>query len=301
MSPKSMIIYALAFTFFSTPLPQADASDVGFIYGKITTRDGDTFVGTMRWGKQECFWDDLFNAQKDDNPWLRKIPKKYREKKSYYKYKVFGISIGEFGSIEGNHLFICRFGDIEKIKIHRRNRTTVFMKDGTEYELCGSGDLKVKIRMVDENLGKVKLDWDDLRTIEFMSTPKKAKTQGYRLKGKLKTREMDFEGYIMWDAEECLSTDILDGDSDRGDMEIEFGNIRSINRLSSRGCQVTLKDGREYDLRGTNDVNRENRGIYIEDKRSAGASSRRSSTTMKAIPECRINPISRVRNFAVQF
>lgn len=78
---------------------------------------------------------------------------------------------------------------------------------------------------------------------------------------------MDFEGYIIWDAEECLSSDILDGTSNRGEMEIEFGNIHSIKRLSSRGCMVTLKDGREFELRSTNDVNSDNRGIYIQDKR----------------------------------
>lgn len=49
------------------------------------------------------------------------------------------------------------------------------MKDKSEYELCGNGDIDVQIQMVDETLGKVKLDWDDLRMIEFMPTPKKLK------------------------------------------------------------------------------------------------------------------------------
>jgi len=100
-----------------------------------------------------------------------------------------------------------------------------------------------------------------------MSTPKKAKTEGYRLKGKIKTVDMEFSGFIMWDAEECLSTDVLDGDSDNGDMEIVFENIRGIKRNGRRASIVTLKDGRKFTLHGSNDVNSENRGIFVQDER----------------------------------
>jgi hypothetical protein len=50
-------------------------------------------------------------------------------------------------------------------------------------------------------------------------------------------------------------------------MEIEFGNIKSIKKHGMDESIVTLKDGRTFNLEGTNDVDEGNRGIYIEDER----------------------------------
>jgi hypothetical protein len=73
----------------------------------------------------------------------------------------------------------------------------------------------------------------------------------------------DFSGLIQWDHEECLTNDVLDGDSEDGDVSIPMGNIRSIER-DGRGSLVTLKSGREMYLRGSNDVNSENRGVIVK-------------------------------------
>lgn len=247
--------------------PDAQANDEGFIYGKVITKSGETYTGTLRWGKQECFWDDIFNATKDDNPWLKYIKKGDKSRSREPEIDIFGITIHKFGGIAGAHLFITRFGDIESIKVRYKEDATIFMKNGSEYDVTGYGDVGVSILIMDENLGKIKLKWKNIKTIEFLPTPKKVLKEGYRLKGKVKSHEMDFEGYVMWDAEECISSDILDGDSEDGDMEIEFGNIRSIKRQSRKSCLVTLKDGREFSLQGTNDVNSDNRGIYVADER----------------------------------
>lgn len=262
---RNTMIVILTLALITLLHPEAGAGDQGFIYGKITTRNGDTYTGTMRWGKQEYFWDDIFNASKDDNPWIKYVPRRWKRDHDDRNIIILGVPLHT--GIAGEHLLISRFGDIESIRPKRSGRSIVIMKNGSEYELTGSGDINVSVRILDENLGKVKLDWDDIKKIEFMPTPKNAKTPGYRLRGKVKTYEMDFEGFIMWDAEECISVDVLDGEADIGDLEIEFGNIRSIKRLSSRACQVTLKDGREFDLRGSNDVNSSNRGIYVQDDR----------------------------------
>ncbi|MCA1788945.1 MAG: hypothetical protein LC667_03525, partial [Thioalkalivibrio sp.] len=47
----------------------------GFIYGRITTIDGATFEGRLRWGgTEEAFWGDYFNGAKEDNPWAAHVP-----------------------------------------------------------------------------------------------------------------------------------------------------------------------------------------------------------------------------------
>ncbi len=241
--------------------------DEGFIYGKVTTRSGETYTGALRWGKQECFWDDIFNANKEENPWTKYLKRDKDKKKGEREYDFFGIKVKKYLGIASIHMFITQFGDIESIKVRQGNNAVIFMKNGSEYDVSGYGDVGESILILDDNLGKIKLKWKSIRYIEFMDTPRKVKREGYRLKGKVKTREMELYGYVMWDAEECISSDILDGDSEDGDMEIEFGNIRSIKRRGSRASQVTLKDGREYELHGSNDVNSENRGIFVYDPR----------------------------------
>lgn len=72
MDMRGITICALSFAFLAAPAGKVSANDEGFIYGRITARDGSSCTGTMRWGTQECFWDDLFNAEKDDNPWIKK-------------------------------------------------------------------------------------------------------------------------------------------------------------------------------------------------------------------------------------
>ncbi|MEJ0031419.1 MAG: hypothetical protein WDO15_14060 [Bacteroidota bacterium] len=74
-----------------------------------------------------------------------------------------------------------------------------------------------------------------------------------------------FTGYIQWDHDERLSIDKLDGESDDGDLSIEFDKIASITRAGSR-CLVQLKSGREIYMEGSNDVNRENRGVIVMSK-----------------------------------
>ena len=42
-------------------------SDAGYIYGRIQTRTGESYEGPLRWGDEEAFWDDIFNATKVEN------------------------------------------------------------------------------------------------------------------------------------------------------------------------------------------------------------------------------------------
>ena len=83
----------------------------------------------------------------------------------------------------------------------------------------------------------------------------------------METDEGQFKGNIQWDKQECINTDKLDGDTEDGDVSIEMGRIKSIERRSRRASTVVLNDGRELVLDGSNDVNHENRGIMVEDPR----------------------------------
>jgi hypothetical protein len=53
----------------------AAETDKGYLYGRITTLDGVTYEGRLRWGgHEEAFWGDYFNGTKSDNPWVAQVP-----------------------------------------------------------------------------------------------------------------------------------------------------------------------------------------------------------------------------------
>ena len=251
----------------------ANAQDQGYIYGKVHTIDGKTYEGHLRWGKEETFWDDIFNSSKEDNDWLRYLDRgdfKYVRNNRYSDDDDSGL-FGNWGSIwrddysSYTHQFAIRFGDIDKIEITGRDDVDVTFKDGKTWELeGGSNDVGATISVFDPEIGKIKLNWSRIDEIEFMSTPKKIKGKaGEPLTGTVETRKGSFTGLIQWDHEECLSIDKLDGDTNDGDVSIEMGNIRSIER-DGRGSTVILKSGRELYLWGSNDVNDENRGVIVK-------------------------------------
>jgi hypothetical protein len=77
----------------------------GFLYGRITTVDGATYEGRLRWGKkgdQEAFWGDYFNGFKPENPWLAHVPpERLKERRPI---EILGITIAHRGAIEACRL-----------------------------------------------------------------------------------------------------------------------------------------------------------------------------------------------------
>jgi len=127
-----------------------------------------------------------------------------------------------------------------------------------------SNDIGASLRVFDEEIGELKIKWNRIDRVEFMSTPKKLQNKfGDPLYGTVETSIGSFTGLVQWDHEECLTNDRLDGDSEDGDVSIPFGNIKSIER-QGRGSLVTFKSGRELFLTGSNDVNSDNRGVIVK-------------------------------------
>ncbi|MCB2200062.1 hypothetical protein KQI63_11695 [bacterium] len=48
---------------------EAKHAKQGYIYGKVTTRSGNSYTGLMRWDDEETFWDDLFHSYKENLPY----------------------------------------------------------------------------------------------------------------------------------------------------------------------------------------------------------------------------------------
>ena len=241
------------------------------LYGKITTVDGDVFEGFIRWDKNEVSWVDMLDGTKE-------IPK-HNSRKSRSKRKskngieIFGVKIGSSNSYSysfGNSAQSgIRMGHIKSFEVIDDNTILLHLKSGTEVELSnGSTDIGQDIREIiieDKNEGEIELEWDDLETVEFFAAnTNDESTLGERLYGTLTTRSGDeYTGFVCWDVDEVLTSDVLNGEHKDRSRKIKFKNISAIERYSSNGAVVFLSDGDEMLLRGTNDVDDSNRGIII--------------------------------------
>ena len=238
------------------------ASDVGYIYGRVETEAGDTYQGQIRWGTEESFWDDIFNANKVRNENLDLVDHgalRRLRARHWSGWDIFGDRDPDL-----THLFAVRFGDLKRIEVRGRNGLVAEFRNGDQLKLeGGSNDVGARITVVDPRLGTRELEWNRIRTVEFMDTPSRLQaTLGEPIYGTVKSGRFDFTGRIQWDNDECLTVDKLDGHTPDGKVSLAFADIAAI-RKHRNGALVTLKSGGDLYLTGTNDVNRENRGVVV--------------------------------------
>jgi hypothetical protein len=258
------------------------AQDEGFIYGKVTTIDNKVYEGPLRWGKEEIYWVDIFNAGKEENKNLRFLSSRERDElydrqhswNGNWNGNTWRRWVGWVDNSNNNydndfeHQFACQFGELKTIIPSGRKYVDVEMQNGDKFTLKGEGynDVGLDIKIMDPELGETEITWGRIEKIEFMKTPKTiANKFGKPLYGTVEAFGGTFTGYIQWDHDERLSTDKLDGDADDGDVSIEFAKITSIERRGGSSF-VVLKSGRELRLDGSNDVDNSNRGIIIMNK-----------------------------------
>ncbi|MEQ8629194.1 hypothetical protein [Ekhidna sp.] len=260
-----------AFTFIA--FISASAQDEGFIYGKVTTEDGDVYEGPLRWGKEEVYWTDMFNASKRENKNLDYLSSRELDRLED-RYDDNDNLISRFVNItwddDDDHRFIhefsTEFGNLAALRIRSGSRVEVKLKNGDYIEVDGSGynDIGAKITVLDRELGRIRLSWSNLEEIEFLPTPSNLDEKfGEPLYGTVICDLGEFTGFVQWDHDERVGTDILDGEEDGDDYEIAFDKIASIERDGYSSSLVKLKSGRTLDLRGTNDVDDDNKGIIV--------------------------------------
>ena len=261
----------------SPPAPVEHAGE-GFLFGRVTTEEGTTYAGRLRFGRdEEAFWGDYFNGIKSQNPWADQ-PVVAAQMQKRRSFTIFGFEI-PLGThrVDLGRPFMARFGDIARIEARGRD-LRVTLKSGTVFPIAwgGANDFDDGVRVWDDTRGVVDLaSWAGgipppphvrIRTIELLATPPLRGVPA-RLHGTVRTRHGDFSGFIQWNRQSGISTDVLAGRTTDGPVRLRFDTIRSIVRRTSDSALVTLLDGRDLVLSGTREVGEGNGGMYVDDRR----------------------------------
>jgi hypothetical protein len=253
----------------------AQTQDPGRLYARVTTMRGRSFEGFIRWDQNEGHWTDVLDASK-------RLPRRfYRQAEELAGrsasrdndgWTVLGYRVGrDDDRWPLTASAAIRMGHIRKILVLDEDYALLTLKSGQEQELRKSstdlGDDNRGIVVDTQSEGRVELHWNDIDVVEFMPAPTGVGSSfGDRLYGSMETRRgQTFTGWITWDMDEIFGGDELDGQDSRRRRAIPFNQISQIERRGSSQAFVTLRDGESVALRGTNDVNDENRGIVVGD------------------------------------
>lgn len=216
------------------PAPQGVRPPAARLYGTLTTRSGQTFTGRVGWNMDDISPSDLLG-----------------------------------GSGHGNRQI--SFGAIRRIVRDGPDAARVVLRSGKQITLRGTpdvGNANDGITVSDADLGQVRVDWRDFDNVTFSSPPQSTHAVtfdgGRPITGTVLTGSGEaLKGTVRWDDDEASTWEMLNGSAGGADFEVEFGQIAHI-RKDARGATVTLKDGRSFELSGSNDVDGRNRGILVD-------------------------------------
>lgn len=268
-------IFLAAALVFAMPLEAAqEASQL--LYGTVTTKDGKSRTGPLRWDGEEILWTDQFNAEKTHNEFVGQLTAddiEYLETRGPSRIRRLGDLVdlfsrqNRFSDFRQPHAFVCRFGDIARLAPRGEDGVLLELRNGDTLLLAdNSNDLGpgTNLQIFESGSGIAKVRWRDVSSINFVAAPADAPMPwGVPLFGVLESGAGVLRGYIQWDHDERVTGDVLDGQLDGEDVSIEFGDISAIEK-SAAGSKVTLRTGETLTITGSNDVNDENRGIYVE-------------------------------------
>lgn len=218
------------------PFPEGRASTLGNpIYGRIETTNG-VFEGFIAWNKKERVGTDKLNGYKD----------------------------GEKENIS--------FSLIKKVEVEG-DGSLVTLLTGEKILLRDHRDVNYKnkgIIIKQKGLGHILVHWEELISADFFYPPERP--MFYRdfyithyLQGTVTDKNGNtFLGRLVYDMDEYLSLEVLDGTHNNTEYLIPFKYISSIKKQNSNYTKLCLRSGEELLLAEHPDVTAENQGIIIE-------------------------------------
>lgn len=207
------------------------------LHGTVTTVDGLTFTGHVAWDTDEAFGSDVLDGEGET---------------------------GRDHEIEFEH--------IAAIEPLGSRAARVVLVDGEELTLRGTNDVNSSNRGIgvsDPGLGQVIVPWQRLEAVRFHA-PERSTTayddfeRTGALFGTVATIGGErFRGRIRWDNDEESGWELLNGNDAGLEYDVELALVDRVARRGSWGVEVTLLDGRVLELEGSNDVDEQNKGIFV--------------------------------------
>jgi len=224
------------------------------LHGTVEPKEGPSFTGYISWDADEILASDTLDGEDSDGR----------------RQEIL------FGRITG----IRPTGDGAEITLSNGDRVELFGDDDVD-------DGNDGIQVSDPGLGLVDMDWDEIERVRFhppeVAVGLDAFDGGHRLRGTVVTADStELSGWIRWDGDEEYSWELLDGWDGGVSFDIEFTHIATIEKFIGQnvtvnvgptgvsvshpvkeGAQVTLRDGRVFELFDSNDVDESNHGIFV--------------------------------------
>lgn len=255
--------------------PETD--DSTRLYGRVTLDDGRTVEGYFRWDGNEASWSDFLDASKELREEVldegeRLDPAYAEEMRQSRSIVAFGVRIRwDEDDLEGlpSVPASVRFEHVAYIEPQDGAAVRIGLVDGSTTELIGTTtDLGSGMRGLAVDTGQgadVVVDWREIRRIDLFRPPATSPApRGTAIYGTVRSWSgLELSGFVAWDRDEVLLSDVLDGRAEGVDREMPFRDIASIAPEGRRSAEVTLHSGEVLSMRGTNDVDRSNRGLDL--------------------------------------
>lgn len=200
---------------------QAQKSDFR-IFGQITTVENKILKGYITWNGK-MWWIDFFEASKKDNSYA-----------AYFKdrHEIL-FRQGENHSLKPPvHAFICRFGNISKIRLIGTNTIELQVKDGNFIELKkgSTNDIGSSIRLFDgTTVSEIK--WENISEVSFLEADSVfVASPEIPLTGIIRSNQGIYKGAISWNSKSTTANSeiIIWNSSEK--ISIPFRDIRQIER-----------------------------------------------------------------------
>ncbi len=243
----------------------------GLIFGRVTLRDNQTREGILLWTNRQLFWEDVFDAQREENNALDFLNsseiKQLSDQEINDKIEWGFMHLWEKNIPSKSKKISCRFGDLGSITVGEENSAVLYFKNGSSLGVRGTDrhkDIGRSIHMIDPNGEWHKITWESIRRIEFKPTPANALNSLVKpIYGTVKTDSGELTGFVKWDQDETMTSFRLDGKNDGNHKRIPLGSIRKIEKKAENACEITTVSEKKIILSDNDDVGANNQGLTV--------------------------------------
>lgn len=242
MKTTIIIIAFLLGTIPFSPL-KAKPSDYR-LFGQVTTVENKTYKGYITWNENKRWWIDYFEATKKDNPYA-----------SYFKDRndIYFINNNNRSLKPPTHVFMCRFGNISKIRLIATNTIELEVKDGNFIELKkgSTNDIGSTVQLYD-GVATYRFKWEQISEVIFsMPDSSFVASPEVPITGIARSTQGMYKGIISYSKKNTLNSEIT-GWNPSSKISISFRDILQILRSNST-LTLKLGNGNETKLRSASD------------------------------------------------